>query len=102
MTDFYNTADTDKDGYLTKQEVKSAFSANGQTLSDTELDTAVSKADTDADGKLTLDELKRFMVPVVQETETPSPDPETPKDPANPQPETPNDPKPEEPVTPPV
>jgi len=57
------SADTDFDGFLTKEEIKAAFAANGQTITDAELDAAFAKADTDADGKLSLDELTKFLVP---------------------------------------
>ena len=29
ITDFFNSADTDADGFLTKDEIKTAFTANG-------------------------------------------------------------------------
>lgn len=34
---FFSKADLDADGYLTKEEIKTAFSSEGQTLSDSEL-----------------------------------------------------------------
>jgi|LauGreDrversion4_2_1035121.scaffolds.fasta_scaffold167506_1 hypothetical protein len=41
--------DSDADGLLTKEEIKNAFAANSQTLSDEELDSAFIKADLDND-----------------------------------------------------
>jgi Ca2+-binding EF-hand superfamily protein len=63
VKDFLASADSDSDGFLTKEEIKAAFTANGQTITDAELDAAFVKADTDADGKLSLDELTKFLVP---------------------------------------
>ena len=79
VSDFFNSADTDADGFLTKDEIKTAFTGNGQTLTDAELDAAFTKADSDADGKLSLQELKKFLVPEVPET--PPTDPVTPTEP---------------------
>lgn len=78
VSDFFRTADTDADGFLTKEEIKAAFVSNGQNLSEVELDAALTKADTDADGKISLDELKNYLVPAVVEPENPPVDPPTP------------------------
>ena len=80
VSEFFSTADTDKDGFVTKDEVKAAFSSFGQNISDAELDAFYAKADKDADAKLTLDELKVILVP-----SDPKPvDPATPTNPSNP------------------
>lgn len=62
VLDFFATADTDKDGLLTKEEITNAFSANGQTLSTSELDSAFTKSDSNVDGKLSIDELKKYLL----------------------------------------
>ena len=58
VTDFFNGADGDKDGFLTKEEIKAFYVANSQAISDADLDAAFTKADTDADGKITSAELR--------------------------------------------
>ena len=50
VTDFFNGADGDKDGFLTKEEIKAFYLANSQAIADADLDAAFTKADTDADG----------------------------------------------------
>jgi Ca2+-binding EF-hand superfamily protein len=103
VKEFFEAADTDKDMLLSKEEIKAAFFAQGETLTDAELDAGFTKADTDADGKLSLQELTTFMVPA--EPETPPTDPVTPGDNTN---ETtknetqPEDPKPVDPETQPA
>jgi Ca2+-binding EF-hand superfamily protein len=80
VSEFFSKADTDKDGYVTKDEVKAAFSSFGQNISDAELDAFYAKADKDADAKLTLDEMKVILVPSDPKPE----DSTTPTDPSNP------------------
>jgi hypothetical protein len=91
VVDFFGTADADKDGFLNKEEIKAAFTANGQTLTDAELDAVFTKADSDSDGKLSLDELKKLLVvpvppaePVKPPVDEPTPKPETPTEPVTP------------------
>lgn len=93
MVEFFGNADADKDGFMTKEEIKGAFTANGQTLSDAELDAVFTKADSDSDGKLSLNELRKLIVvpvpapePVKPQVDEPAPKPEleTPKEPVSP------------------
>jgi hypothetical protein len=79
VEEFFTSADKDTDGFLTKEEIKSAFNENGQTLSDAELDAAFTKADIDADGKLSLEELKKFLVPEDSEIKPVDPSPPVPE-----------------------
>jgi Ca2+-binding EF-hand superfamily protein len=101
VSEFFNTADADKDGFVTKDEVKVAFASIGQTISDDELDAFYIKADKDADGKLTLEELKLILVPSDPKPE----EPVTPTDPTSPPVDNTTEPvknktQPSEPVTP--
>jgi len=80
VSEFFTSADADKDGFVTKDEVKVAFASIGQTISDAELDEFYINADKDADGKLSLEELKVVLVPSDPKPE----EPVTPTDPSNP------------------
>jgi len=79
-TEFFNTADANQDGFLTKEEVKITFRNLGLSISDRELYTVFKKADTDGDDKLSIEELKTFLVPLYKKPEEPIPptDPVTP------------------------
>jgi len=92
VTDFFNGADGDKDGFLTKEEIKAFYLANSQAIADADLDSAFSKSDTDADGKLTSAELRAYIPAPPAEPVAPT-DPATPTDPAKPtDPVTPTEP----------
>ena len=72
---FFSGADADKDGFLTKEEVKAYYTANNEAIADADLDAAFTKADTDADGKISSAELRAYIPAPV--TNPPTTDPST-------------------------
>ena len=58
--------DSDHDGLISKEEVRSTLRAIGKDLSDTELDTCFNESDTNKDGKIDITEFSSFIAKLKQ------------------------------------
>ena len=58
--------DSDHDGLISKEEVRSTLRAIGKDLSDTELDTCFNESDTNKDGKIDITEFSSFIARLKQ------------------------------------
>ena len=58
--------DSDHDGLISKQEVRSILRAIGKHTSDTELDTCFNESDTNKDGKIDITEFSSFIAKLKQ------------------------------------
>ena len=58
--------DSDHDGLISKEEVRSTLRAIGKDLSDTELDTCFNELDTNKDGKIDITEFSSFVARLKQ------------------------------------
>ena len=58
--------DSDHDGLISKEEVRSTLRAIGKDLSDTELDTCINESDTNKDGKIDITEFSSFIAKLKQ------------------------------------
>ena len=53
--------DTDRDGLVSKEEVRSTLQASGKDLSDSELEICFNEADTNKDGKIDVTEFSNLV-----------------------------------------
>lgn len=53
--------DLDKDGFITKTELRQMMSKFGEILTDEELNAMIDEADTNKDGKVDINEFRALM-----------------------------------------
>lgn len=58
----FSVFDKDKDGYISRDELRSAMTLMKEKVSDHELDQVMSEADLDRDGRISFDEFARLML----------------------------------------
>ena len=51
----------DKDGYITKSELRQVMNRLGESLTDEQLDAMIREADTDGDGKIDIKDFRSLM-----------------------------------------
>ena len=61
MEEAFAVFDVDKDGYITKSELRQVMNRLGENLTDKQLDAMVKEADKDGDGKINAKEFKALM-----------------------------------------
>ncbi len=61
MEEAFAVFDVDKDGYITKSELRQVMNRLGESLTDEQLDAMIREADTDGDGKIDIKDFKSLM-----------------------------------------
>ena len=61
MEEAFAVFDVDKDGYITKSELRQVMNRLGENLTDKQLDAMIKEADKDGDGKINAKEIKALM-----------------------------------------
>jgi calmodulin-like protein 11 len=61
MEEAFAVFDVDKDGYITKSELRQVMNRLGENLTDKQLDAMIKEADKDGDGKINAKEFKALM-----------------------------------------
>ena len=61
MAEAFAVFDVDKDGYITKSELRQVMNRLGENLTDAQLDAMIKEADKDKDGKINEEEFKALM-----------------------------------------
>lgn len=61
LRDAFNMFDSDRSGYIDRNEVRSLMKKLAQTLSDEEVDLIMEECDTDGDGEISFEEFKTMM-----------------------------------------
>ena len=61
MEEAFAVFDVDKDGYITKSELRQVMNRLGENLTDKQLDAMIKEADKDGDGKINAKEFKSLM-----------------------------------------
>ena len=61
MEEAFAVFDVDKDGYITKSELRQVMNRLGVNLTDKQLDAMIKEADKDGDGKINAKEFKALM-----------------------------------------
>lgn len=61
MEEAFAVFDVDKDGYITKSELRQVMNRLGENLTDKQLDAMIREADKDGDGKINAKEFKALM-----------------------------------------
>lgn len=61
MEEAFAVFDVDKDGYITKSELRQVMNQLGENLTDKQLDAMIKEADKDGDGKINAKEFKALM-----------------------------------------
>ena len=61
MEEEFAVFDVDKDGYITKSELRQVMNRLGENLTDKQLDAMIKEADKDGDGKINAKEFKALM-----------------------------------------
>lgn len=61
MEEAFAVFDVDKDGYITKSELRQVMNRLGESLTDEQLDAMIKEADTDGDGKIDIKDFKSLM-----------------------------------------
>ena len=61
MAEAFAVFDVDKDGYITKSELRQVMNRLGENLTDKQLDAMIKEADKDGDGKINAKEFKALM-----------------------------------------
>lgn len=61
MSEAFAVFDVDKDGFITKGELRQVMNRLGENLTDEQLDAMIREADVDGDGKINAEEFKRLM-----------------------------------------
>lgn len=61
MAEAFAVFDVDKDGYITKSELRQVMNRLGENLTDEQLDAMIKEADKDGDGKINAKEFKALM-----------------------------------------
>jgi len=58
----FSVFDRDKNGFITRDELKSAMQLMGETLSDSDLDELLKATDLDKDGKINYEEFIKMLL----------------------------------------
>ena len=61
MSEAFAVFDVDKDGFITKGELRQVMNRLGENLTDEQLDAMIREADLDGDGKINAEEFKKLM-----------------------------------------
>ncbi|KAK8816179.1 calmodulin [Blastocystis sp. ATCC 50177/Nand II] len=61
MEEAFAVFDVDKDGYITKSELRQVMNRLGESLTDEQLDAMIREADTDGDGKIDIKDFRSLM-----------------------------------------
>ena len=61
MEEAFAVFDVDKDGYITKSELRQVMNRLGENQTDKQLDAMIKEADKDGDGKINAKEFKALM-----------------------------------------
>ena len=61
MEEAFAVFDVDKDGYITRSELRQVMNRLGENLTDKQLDAMIKEADKDGDGKINAKEFKALM-----------------------------------------
>ena len=61
MSEAFAVFDVDKDGFITKSELRQVMNRLGENLTDAQLTAMIKEADTDNDGKISIKEFKNLM-----------------------------------------
>ena len=61
MAEAFAVFDVDKDGFITKSELRQVMNRLGENLTDEQLDAMIREADQDGDGKINEEEFKAMM-----------------------------------------
>lgn len=61
MSEAFAVFDVDKDGFITKGELRQVMNRLGENLTDEQLDAMIKEADLDGDGKINAEEFKKLM-----------------------------------------
>lgn len=61
MSEAFAVFDVDKDGFITKGELRQVMNRLGENLTDEQLDAMIREADLDNDGKINAEEFKKLM-----------------------------------------
>ena len=61
MSEAFAVFDVDKDGFITKSELRQVMNRLGENLTDAQLTAMIKEADTDNDGKISMKEFKNLM-----------------------------------------
>lgn len=62
LTAAFSVFDRDKNGFITKDELKSAMQLMGETLTDSDLDELLKATDIDNDGKINYEEFIKMLL----------------------------------------
>ena len=65
MEEAFAVFDVDKDGYITKSELRQVMNRLGESLTDEQLDAMIREADTDGDGKIVIRPKKTEFIRVI-------------------------------------
>ena len=61
MEEAFAVFDVDKDGYITKSELRQVMNRLGESLTDEQLDAMIREADPDGDGKIDIKDFRSLM-----------------------------------------
>ena len=61
MSEAFAVFDVDKDGYITKSELRQVMNRLGENLTDAQLDAMIKEADSDKDGRIDINEFRSLM-----------------------------------------
>ena len=61
MEEAFAVFDVDKDGYITKSELRQVMNRLGESLTDEQLDAMIREADSDGDGKIDIKYFRSLM-----------------------------------------
>jgi calmodulin len=61
MAEAFAVFDVDKDGFITKGELRQIMNRLGENLTDEQLDAMIKEADKDGDGKVNAEEFRALM-----------------------------------------